>query len=193
VKSKASWVSVVVGVGLGIGAIGPASANQLVNGGFEMGDLTGWTVTGNTGFIGVQCPGPGPTVFQGNCSAFAGPVGSLGFLSQSFSTQPGQPLAISFAWLPDGGTPSEFSVELDMGTANQRTLLDILNPSASGFRVGTLFSTARGTTTTLSFNLRDDPGFIFLDAVSVVPEPASIALLGIGLVGLWAGRARKRQ
>ena len=127
-------------------AVGPAQAVNisLVNGGFETGTFAGWTGTGNTAFNGVQCPGPGPTVAAGNCSAFFGPVGSLGSLSQSFATTVGQPINISLAWLTDGGTPSEFSVELDPGTANFRTLLDSVNHGATSvFLTPTLHATAQ--------------------------------------------------
>ena len=34
----------------------------------------------------------------------------------------------------------------------------------------------------IAFNFRDDPGFLFLDAVSVVPEPVTQASLGADLV-----------
>ena len=60
----------------------PASANLVVNGGFETGNFSGWTQTGNTGFGGVECPGAG-FVEEGSCDAFFGPVGSVGGISQT--------------------------------------------------------------------------------------------------------------
>jgi hypothetical protein len=46
----------------------------------------------------------------------------------------------------------------------------------------------------VSFSFRDDPGALFLDAVSLsVPEPASMGLLGIGLAALFMSLRRKAQ
>jgi hypothetical protein len=187
---------VAAAAGLALGAVAPAHAQQLlVNGGFEDPQCgfapDGWVETGNTGFMFVDCD---PThAAQGTQSFAAGPVGSLGFLSQSFNTQVGQPLHISFEVNLDGLTPSEFSVELDPGTASARALLDIINPASSGGYEAFQFDNhAQLTTTTLSFNFQDDNGQINLDAVSVAPEPASMALVGAGLAGLWAGRRRKK-
>ena len=96
-----------IGVALGFAlATGPTLAGPtIINGGFETGDFTGWTPTGDETFNGVQCPGPGsPAVFQGNCSAFFGPVGTLGGISQTLdSLIVGNAYTISFAFEPDGG------------------------------------------------------------------------------------------
>jgi len=189
---RTSWIAGCVLAGLAFGVVAPAQAVNiaLVNPGFETGDFTGWTETGNTGFLGVQCPGPSFTVAQGNCSAFGGPVGSLGFINQTFTAAPGSRASVGFAWLVDGSSPSEFSVLLD-GT----TIFDRINPTVPSAAFGSPTISGvlgAGTTHMLSFGFRNDPGFIFLDAVTlVVPEPATLGLLGAGIAGLFFSRRRK--
>src|SRR5262249_25131594 len=67
VSPFAGWINGVVG-----------AAGNLVNGGFETGDFTGWDLSGNTGFTGVSAINP----HSGTYAAFLGPIGSLGFLCQ---------------------------------------------------------------------------------------------------------------
>jgi len=180
----------VAATGLAVVVAGPAFAGPelLTNGGFETGTFAGWTATGDQTFNGVQCPGPGSTVFAGNCSAFFGPVGSLGGISQTVILSVGEFYRITFAFEPDGGTPSFFSA-LFGGVP----LVSVTNPAASGYQSFSFLVQATSTNESLAFNFRDDPGFLFLDAVSVrsVPEPATLALLALGLAGI--GFSRRKQ
>src|SRR5881394_3945929 len=126
--------NLVAAAGLAFAMAGPAQAAPqpvLVNGGFETGDFTGWTQIGNTTFNGVQCPGPGPTVFSGNCSGFFGPVGSTGGITQNVTGMIiGEFYTVSFAFEPDGGNPSSFSATID-----GQTLANLTNPAASPYQV----------------------------------------------------------
>lgn len=190
-KALLSAAMVVASFGIAV----PAQAQLVTNGGFETGNFTGWTGVGNTTFNGVQCPGPGANVDQGNCSSFFGPVGSTGGITQTLSTTSGNPYTVYFSLLTDGGTPSSF-----LASFGGNTLLSLTNPSASGgFTDYSFLVLATGPSSVLSFSFRDDPGFLLLDSVSVVegavPEPATWAmmLVGFGAMGFAMRRRRARQ
>lgn len=166
---------------------GPASAsgvNLVTNGGFETGNFTGWTPIGATGFNGVQCPGVG--ALQGSCDAFFGPIGSLGGIQQTLATTAGAQYFISFIFNSDGGTPGNFIV--DFGGQN---LLNLVNPPSAGNQTFAFNAIATAASTVLKFQFRDDPGFVLLDGVQVIPEPASLGLVSLALLGLAASRRRK--
>ena len=157
--------------------------SQLVqNGGFETGSLSSWTQSGNTNFTDVAS-GDTNIVLSGQYGAVLGPSGSLGYLSQSLPTLPGQNYLLSL-WLdsPDGQTPNEFLVSW-----NGSTLFDQTNLAGVGW-TNLIFSVAATASNTfLELGFRDDPSYLALDDVSVTPWPAfqSVAVTGGSITFTW--------
>jgi Pro-kumamolisin, activation domain/Concanavalin A-like lectin/glucanases superfamily/Immunoglobulin domain/Bacterial Ig domain/Immunoglobulin I-set domain/Viral BACON domain len=133
----------------------------LQNGGFELGNFTGWTLTGNT--VGMLVS-PNPAyVHSGVYGAELGPQGSLGYLNQTLATSPGQVYLISF-WLENLGVsgPDEFQVNW-----NGSTVFDELNAGTSGWTNIQILVGASGTNSILQFGARNDNASFGLDDVAV--------------------------
>lgn len=171
---------IVLACSVGFGS--PVEADFLVNGGFETGSFSGWTLNGNTDFNFVQSG----FSHSGNYAAWFGEPGALGTLSQSFNTTPGGIYSLSFWFAGFGDDPSAF-----IATANSVVLLDLINPEYDlDYQFYTFQFQADTPRSTISFAFRDDFYYVNLDDVSIafvgtaVPEPAALTAFGIGVVML---------
>lgn len=166
-------------------------ADQVLNGGFESGTFSNWSVTDSSGFSNI-----GPDVLfahSGTYHANLGARGVLGTLSQNIVTTPTTSYTLSFWLANDSGVPpNEFDVFW-----NGAPVLALSNAATFDYTLYTFTVVATTSSTPLVFQYRNDDDFFRLDDVSVniVPEPSTMLLLLPGAAGLWAARrfASKRR
>ena len=146
----------------------------IVNPGFETGDFTGWTRTGELGFTSVTTT----YAHSGTHSASFGPVGSLGYIAQMIATTPGEAYDVSFL-VHGSGTPNQ--IQLDWGGAEAATWTNVNAPSWTLFGWDGLV--ASSSTTELKLGFRNDPSFLYVDDIEVntaIPEPSTVLLVAAG-------------
>jgi hypothetical protein len=138
--------------------------NLVINGSFETGDFTGYTVSGDTDYTGVAS-GAFYTYTgaeDGGYYAVLGPVGAEGVLNQNIATTSGTSYTFCFWLNAVGDNISNFTASWDGNPVYSQS-----DPNTGN--AWTLFSfpvTGTGFDN-ITFIFRDDPGWIALDNVSV--------------------------
>jgi hypothetical protein len=150
------------------------------NCGFETGDFTDWTLSGNTANPGSNYYGvDGFDAQSGNYGAYmsndtlAG-TGTVN-LSQMLSTVAGQTYEISF-WVEQDTAPSGTYVHSFTAMWGATTMLSLTPTDANPGPVGvwtqyTFFETGAGASTLLEFLFENDDDYWSFDDVSVVVTP----------------------
>ncbi len=136
----------------------------VVNGGFETGSFTGWTLVGDKEFNKVN----GSFPHWGTYVACLGEAPGLGRLSQTLATTPGKEYTVSFWILANMEAANTFSVKWNDNVLYSD--VDILH----GNYVRHHYTVMAAGNDTLEFSFSDGADYIYLDDVSVSDDPLPI-------------------
>ena len=137
------------------------AGNMLVNCGFETGDFTGWSRSGDPGSTGIDAS----SAHSGSFGLDIGPVGGLGFIAQNLATKSGASYSLCY-WLANvGGTPNHFQVSWGGAIIRDDTNLGVFPYEQSCVSV-----VAPSDSTELKFGFLQAPSYFHFDDVSVAAE-----------------------
>jgi flagellin len=169
-----------------------AHADIVVNGGFEAGDLSGWTVSDSLiaadNVLDLPYYQPKEGTWWANLGTIPPMVGSL---SQTLPTLAGNHYQVSF-WLKyDGDANASFQANW-----NGTPLITLGPGTAFDYTKFEFNVSATASDTLLEFKANNEIGDWLLDNVSAVPEPQTW-LMGlftmVGLGGFFARSYLRRQ
>lgn len=143
----------------------------------------------------VQAEGSNPNAHAGLWDVSFGATSPEGAtsssLSQTITTTPGATYLVTFFLMNSDGPHNTF-----LATFGDQTVLSLNDASAFGYTQFSQQVTATSRSTTLTFTAEQDPGFFYLDDVSVEAAPApavggGLLSAAVMLAGLGIRRARR--
>ena len=135
--------------------------NLVVNCGFETGDFTSWTRSGDLSFTSIE-----PGGHSGMFGLVTGPTSDLGFIGQTLATTLGGSYSVC-SWLGNlGGGPNRFQVS--WGGTVIRDDQDLLPFGAYVQFCDDVIATS--DTTEVKFGFLQIPSFFVFDDVSIAPQ-----------------------
>jgi hypothetical protein len=185
-------------------SICPGPSNVVENCGFDTGDFSSWTLTGNDtpfelgNLYGVEATDPidGIGPHSGNYQAFFGDLdANATTVSQTLQTVAGSLYTVSF-WLAQDTAPLAPYTNMFAVSFAGNVLASQTGVPVEGYTFYSYTGSASSASSVVSFTLGNDLGEFLLDDVTVsatAPEPGSWLLLAGGLgAAIFKVRGRLR-
>jgi len=176
------------------------AGNLVANCGFETGDFTGWTLSGNdvpselNNLYGVEGTDPidGISPLDGSNQVFVADLDpNATTLSQTIATTATDDYTITFYLAQDTTPTTEYGNEL-LASFGGTSLVSLSDVAVEGYTKYSYTVAATSSSSVLDLTLGNDLGEFLLDDVSVVkdastppvPEPPAWTLMLTGIVGI---------